>query len=139
MAAPPAIIYDGECRFCLWSVGRIRRLDRDGRFEYIPRQQPDLDARYPVLAASDFNTGLRLIHADGAVHVGADAVYQIYRRLPPWHLVAWVYRIPGLTQLFRIGYALVARNRHRFGRVRPGLACDGQACQVSYGERQARR
>ena len=69
----PVIVYDGECRFCLWSVGRIRR------FEYLPRQADGMEERFPVLARSDFNTGLRLICADGQVDVGADAVYQIYR------------------------------------------------------------
>ncbi|HIG17023.1 MAG TPA: DUF393 domain-containing protein, partial [Candidatus Handelsmanbacteria bacterium] len=89
----PAIIYDGECRFCLWSMGRIRKFARDGQFEYIPRQTPGLDDRFPVLSQSDFNTGLRLIHADGTVHVGADGVYEIYRRLSPFHLIAWIYRV----------------------------------------------
>ena len=136
MTAIPAIIYDGECRFCLWSVGRIRRTAREGQFEFLPRQQPGLDERFPMLAQSDFNTGLRLIHADGTVHVGADGVYEIYRRLAPYHLVAWIYRLPLFKQAFRLGYAIVARNRHRFGRISPDSACDGDACDLSYSDRQ---
>ena len=127
----PAIVYDGECRFCLWSLGRIRRFDRTGRFEYLPRQTAGIEERFPVLTSSDFNTGLRLIHDGGRVDVGADAVYEIYRRLPPWHLFAWVYRLPVIRQLFRAGYGLVARNRHRFGRVE----CADDVCEVPYGER----
>ena len=135
----PVVVYDGECRFCLWSVGRIRRLDRAACFEYLPRQTAGVEERFPILASSDFNTGLRLIDAaadatgDEAVYVGADAVYQIYRRLPPYHLFAWIYRIPLLTQIFRAGYALVARNRHRFGRIE----CETDACAVPEVERQS--
>ena len=48
----PVIVYDSECRFCLWSVGRIRRFDRTGRFEYLPRQtagiRPPADRRWCV-------------------------------------------------------------------------------------------
>ena len=116
MTAIPAIIYDGECRFCQWSVRRIRKLDRRRQFEFAPRQTEGLDQRFPVLTESDFNTGLRLIDAE-AVYVGADAIYQIYRHLPPHNLVAWLYRVPPFTQLARLGYAIIARNRHRFGLV----------------------
>ena len=120
----PVIVYDGECRFCLWSVQRIRKLDRPGLFEYVPRQARGVAERFPALAGSDFNTGLRLIQDGGQVHVGADAVYEIYRRLSPYRFFAWVYRLPVLRQLFRAAYALVARNRHRFGKVR----CVSEAC-----------
>lgn len=133
----PTIIYDGECRFCRWSVNRIRRLDRAGAFETLPRQQPGLEQRFPILGQSDFNTGLRLMHDDGHVEIGADAVYQIYRRLPPFHLVAWLYRMPILNLFFRFGYALVARYRHHLGRIDPDLACDSDGCVISFGERQA--
>ena len=122
----PVIIYDGECRFCQWSVRRIRKFDRHEQFEYAPRQTEGLDARFTILTESDFNTGLRLIEDSGAVHVGADAIYQIYRHLPPYNLVAWLYRIPPFTQLARLGYAIIARNRHRFGRVE----CDTGTCTV---------
>ncbi|MBT6145600.1 MAG: DUF393 domain-containing protein [Gemmatimonadetes bacterium] len=133
----PTIIYDGECRFCRWSVNRIRKLDRHSRFETLPRQQPGLEMRFPILTQSDFNTGLRLIHADGSVDVGADGVYQIYRRVPPYHLVAWLYRIPVLKQFFRLGYYLIARFRHHLGRIDPDLACDSEGCVISYGDRQS--
>ena len=121
----PVIIYDGECRFCQWSLRRIRKLDRRERFECVPRQREGVDERFPILARSDFDTGLRLIDG-GAVYVGADAIYQIYRRLPPYQLVAWLYRVPLITQLVRLGYAFIARHRFRFGRV----ACDTGTCAV---------
>ena len=127
----PTIIYDGECRFCQWSLRRIRRMDRREQFEYLPRQADGVDARFPILAQSDFNTGLRLITNGGIVHVGADAVYEIYRQLPPYHLVAWSYRIPVLHQLFKAGYGLIARNRHRFGRAE----CNTSICDVPVGAR----
>lgn len=117
-------------------MGRIRKLSHEGQFEYAPRQLAGLDERFPVLAQSDFNTGLRLIQADGTVHVGADGVYQIYRRISPFHLIAWVYRLPLFQQFFRLGYAVVAGNRHRFGRLPPGTACSDDTCTVSYGEKQ---
>ena len=131
MMPKPVIVYDGECRFCQWSVRRIRKLDRREQFEFVPRQSAGLDARFPILAQSDFNTGLRLIEDTGAVqvgavHVGADAIYQIYRSLPPYNLVAWLYRVPPFTQLGRLGYAIIARNRHRFGRTE----CDTGSCAV---------
>ena len=134
----PVIVYDGECRYCHWSVRRIQGLDDTSRFEYTPRQTNEIEKRFPFLAQSDFNTGLRLIEEDRGnetVHVGADAVYQIYRRLPPYHLVAWVYRLPVLKQVFRGAYALIARNRHRFGKV----TCETAACDVTYSERTVRR
>ncbi len=118
------IVYDGECNFCLWSVRRVQRLDRRNQFEYLPRQSEGVEARFPQLAESDFNTGLRLVLDGGEIRVGADAVYEIYRCMPPFHLAAWLYRVPVLHHFFRACYTLIARNRHRFGRVE----CDTGAC-----------
>ncbi len=125
------VVYDGECRFCIWSVRRIQRLDKERQFEYVPRQVPDIEVRFPRLADSDFNTGLRLILKGDEIYVGADAVYEIYRRMPPFHLVAWLYRVPLLRGLCRAVYTFIARNRYRLGRV----PCDTEICTVSFGER----
>jgi predicted DCC family thiol-disulfide oxidoreductase YuxK len=78
----PVVVYDGACAFCLRQVERIRRRDRAGVFEFVPRQTAGLEQRFPKLAEGDFNTGMRLVHRDGSVSVGADAVYEIARRPP---------------------------------------------------------
>ena len=127
----PIVVYDGECRFCIWSVRRIQKKDNRDQFDYLPRQTQGIEDHFPKLAESDFNTGMRLVMSHAEIYVGADAVYQIYRRLPPFHLLAWLYRVPGLHLLFRAGYALIARYRHLSGRV----ACDTGTCELSYGER----
>ena len=127
----PVVVFDGECRFCTWSMNRIQKLDKQGQFAYLPRQAPGIEERFPKLADSDFNTGMRLVVTDDQIYVGADAVHQIYRRMPPFQLVAWLYRVPILHWVFRSGYALIARYRHLSGRV----TCDTSACDLSFGER----
>ncbi len=135
----PIVVYDGECRFCIWSVRRMKKKDKRSQFDYLPRQTQGIEAHFPKLASSDFNTGMRLLVGKEDIYVGADAVYQIYRRLPPFHLFAWfvpragftLYRVPVLNLIFRVGYALIARYRYLSGRV----ACDTGTCELSYGER----
>ncbi len=123
--ARPVVINDGECPFCLRSLARFQRRDKHDAFEYVPRQTDGLDERFPKLAEGDFNTGMRLIHADGSIDVGADAVYGIARRGSVFRWFAWLYRVPGLTWVFRKMYAWVAANRYRLGK-----SCDDGACAI---------
>ena len=119
----PLVVYDGECPFCQRQVELLRRWDRDGRFVPTPKQTPGLIERFPRLAESDFNTGMRLIETDGTIWVGADAVYHIARRLPGWRRVAWLYRAPGIHRLARVLYAWIAANRYRLVRRRCSKDC----------------
>lgn len=127
-----AIVYDGECTFCIDQIERIKTMDRDECFEYIPRQVPDLDERFPVLKDMNFEEGMRLIDNEGRVHVGADAVYQIGKRLPGVKLVAWAYVLPGIKQIVRLGYKWVAANRKRLGRT-----CENKACRLHHHAAQS--
>ena len=121
----PIVVYDGECQFCRRQTERIRRYDRHDRLECVPRQTPWLTDRFPELADDDFNTGMRLIMPDGRIYVGADSVHQIVRQLPVLSWFAWLYRVPGLHALARVGYAWVAARRLSLGR-----SCDEQACAL---------
>ena len=109
------LVYDGHCSFCRRWVARISRADRSGRFEFIARQTEGLTKRFPNLVEGDFNTGMRLITPDDVIHVGADAAYQIVRRLRYWQRIAWMYHVPGIHCLTRSVYALIAANRKSLG------------------------
>ena len=98
------VIYDGECAFCRRQISRIRRKDTHGKFAFVPRQTPGIEDRFPQLAQSDFNTGMRLVATDGRIFIGADAVYHIVQELPFWRRVAWLYRVPGIHTLANRGW-----------------------------------
>ena len=111
--ACPVVIYDGQCRFCVMQVKKIKSRDCNGVFEYVPRQSPGLCQRFPQLADDDLDKGMRVVHTDGAISVGADAVYHIVRCLKGGKWVAWLYRLPVLNGLARAAYGWVAKNRYR--------------------------
>ena len=120
------VIYDGECPFCLKQVARMQRLDDGKVFEYTPRQTDGLEDRFPKLAEGDFNTGMRLVHPSGKIDVGADAVYEIARRLSVWNKLAWLYRVPVFKQVAKIGYGLIAKYRYKLAK-----RCDNSVCEIA--------
>ena len=105
------LVYDGHCSFCRRWVARIAHGDRSGTFEFVPKQTAGLTERFPKLDEGDFNTGMRLITPDDVIHVGADAAYQIARRLRYWRRIAWLYLVPGIHSLTRSVYAWIAARR----------------------------
>ena len=119
------IVYDGDCPFCRAQIERIRRRDTGNLFEYLPRQTPGIEQRFPALAEAEFNSGMRLIDAAGHIFVGADAVYQFARKLHPWRWFAWVYRLPGFHGLAKIAYAWVASRRQSLKQT-----CTDDTCQT---------
>ena len=115
------VVFDNRCGYCEAQMQRLQRLDRANRFEQVPRDDANLLERFPQLTEHDFNTGIRVIKPDGRIVVEADAVYEIARQLPCWRWIAWLYRVPGFTQLCRLIYKWIARNRYRFS---------GEQCEI---------
>ena len=111
LAPKAGLVYDGRCSFCRRWVARIARRDRSGTFEFVSRYTEGLTKRFPKLAEGDFNTGMRLITPDQAIYIGADAAYQIVRRLRYWRRIVWLYHVPGIYWPTRTIYAWVAANR----------------------------
>ena len=118
------LVYDGHCSFCCRWVARIARRDHSDTFEFVARQTEGLTKRFPKMVEGDFNTGMRLITPDNTIHVGADAAYQIARRLRYWCWIAWLYHVPGIHRLTRAVYAWIAANRESLGGK-----CDDETCK----------
>lgn len=130
------VVYDGHCGFCRKQVESIRRRDRRGAFDYISRLDPELPRRYPGRADMLTPGSMKALLPDGRLAEGADAVYEIARRLSWYRWVVWVYLLPGFRQLGRGVYGWIARNRYRFG---GDLSCDVPPRAVGDGaERDSR-
>jgi len=109
----PTVIYDGQCKFCIGQIEKMKKHDRAQTFEYLPRQTENLLERFPVLQDEDFNSGLRLVDSENRVAAGADAVYEIYRRFKPYKYLTWIYKVPLLNAIFQKIYQWIAKNRYR--------------------------
>jgi predicted DCC family thiol-disulfide oxidoreductase YuxK len=109
--ARPVVVYDGDCPFCRKQIQRFKTRDLGKAFEYCPRQTEGIDERFPKLAEGDFSTGMRLVHPNGEVSVGADAVYHIARHLQGYKYLAWLYRVPVAHQIARATYAWITAHR----------------------------
>jgi len=107
------IVYDGTCAYCRKQIERIKSRDRLHHFTYVPAQDENLGERFPQLLEHDLDTGLRLIEPDGLVHVGADSIYQVAKRLPAYRRLAWLYRIWPVGLIGRWIYGRIARRRHQ--------------------------
>lgn len=105
------VIYDGDCAFCSTCVRLARRLMKEA-----PDMQP-----HQMLNLEEFGTSteecdkvLHFISANGRVYVAHEAVRQIFFAAGGmWRVIGLVMRIPGIYFLMRVGYRLVANNRHK--------------------------
>lgn len=110
----PIVVFDDACSMCTRSmrvvdaIDRFKRLDRIG---WTQSQQTD-----PPLAAGIAGDGLRVVHRDGRIDLGIDAVRAILVRTP-LAPIGWALYLPGLHWLGARAYGLVARRRMRMSCV----------------------
>ncbi len=117
-----ALLYDGECRFCIHSLRVLKRFDRHDRLELIDATNRDAVARrFPQAAGADFDAAMYAVDRE-RVYRGFDAFRRALRETPrlAW-LVPFLY-VPGVPQIGRRIYDAVARNRHSLG-------CSSEVCK----------
>lgn len=111
----PLLIYDGDCRFCRWSVDLLQ----SWATEKIP-MRPSLECAgmYPEISREDFEGALQYIDRKGRLHSAARAVFQC---MDDHHIAGgplWAYEnIPGAAEILEWGYRLVARNRGLLSKI----------------------
>ncbi|MGB8475025.1 MAG: DCC1-like thiol-disulfide oxidoreductase family protein [Candidatus Acidiferrum sp.] len=114
------LFFDAECAFCT----RIARwlepfLERRG-LAVAPLQDPRVGALLGM-SREDLLRELRLLLSDGRQYGGADACVALAREIWWGRPLAWLARLPGMTEMLRSGYRRIATRR----------SCSAHACPVN--------
>lgn len=129
MARPPSIplalarddqvvvVFDDACGICWRGVHLVRTFDWLGRFAFVGYF--DAFERFPEIAGTDMDDGVRARFPDGTVTVGIDAVRSIAMRTPVGALVAWTLYVPPIRWIARRAYCWVAARRHTVCALQP--------------------
>lgn len=109
------LLFDGDCGICSWSAERVKQIDKRQLFVVQPYQSiPEVELRKFDITYTQCDQKLHVISRHGKVYRGAFGVNYFLWQYFPWNvLVLLVYALPILLLCELIGYAWVARNRHR--------------------------
>jgi predicted DCC family thiol-disulfide oxidoreductase YuxK len=116
-ARPPAVtvLYDLDCGFCRWSMGRLLAWDRAGRVRPLAIQSAEGQRLLSNLTPGQRLASAHAIDAAGRRTSGGDALAPIAAVLPGGApLAALGRRAPWLA---RAGYRAVAGRRSLLGRL----------------------
>jgi predicted DCC family thiol-disulfide oxidoreductase YuxK len=116
-ARPPAVtvLYDHDCGFCRWCVGRLLAWDRAGRLRPLAIQSAEGQRLLADLTPEARLATAHAVDAAGRRTSGGDALAPVATVLPGGApLAALARRAPGLA---RAGYRAVAGRRWLLGRL----------------------
>ena len=116
-ARPPAVtvLFDRDCGFCRWSVGKLLAWDRGGRLRPVAIQSDEGQRLLADLTPADREASAHAVDADGRRTSGGDALAPVAEVLPGGRpLAALARRVPRLA---RAAYRAVADRRTWFGKL----------------------
>lgn len=106
------LIYDGDCGFCKYWVGRWKRRTGDA-LDY--RTYQEAGSEFPSIPEKEFKTAVQLIRPDGSRLSGADAVLAVLKiRGGSGGWLGCLMRYAPGRAIARAAYAVVAANRTFF-------------------------
>src|SRR5208282_5489158 len=111
----PLLLFDGDCGFCRYWVGRWRRRVGE-RVEFAAAQQEAY--RFPQITEEEWKRAVQLVTPEGAVYSGAEAVLRALAYAPERSWMLGVYRrVPGIRPASEAAYRLVAEHRGFFSKL----------------------
>jgi predicted DCC family thiol-disulfide oxidoreductase YuxK len=105
----PLLIYDGDCRFCLYWVHYWKRLTGD-LVTYAPYQE--VADQYPEIPLAYYQRAVQYVAPDGSVASGAEACFLTLSEVKGKGFWLVLYRhLPGFATITEYLYDLVASHR----------------------------
>jgi predicted DCC family thiol-disulfide oxidoreductase YuxK len=114
------LLYDPDCGFCRWSLGRVLAADRRHRLKPVALGSPEADELLADLAPAEQMASWHLVAPDGRRWSAGYAAPQLLRLLPAGRApAALLAAAPEFTD--RV-YRWVADHRSTFSRAIPAAA-----------------
>ena len=108
------ILYDPDCGFCRWCLGKVLAWDRGRVLRPVPLGGEEADRLLAQVPAGERMSSWHLVEQGGGVHSAGAAFPPLFRLLPGGSpLAALTTRVPDATDR---AYRWVAANRSRWGR-----------------------
>jgi predicted DCC family thiol-disulfide oxidoreductase YuxK len=113
--ADPTLLYDRDCGFCRWCLGKVLAWDRGRRLRPVAIQSDQADRLLAGMPEEERLASWHLVDADGRVRSAGAAFPELLRLLPAGGpLAALTARAPSATDR---AYRWVAGNRSRWGKL----------------------
>ena len=107
--ARSALIYAGECSFCVHCIEWLKRITKD-QVECLPFQSSC--ERFPQILIKDCENSIHWIDLKGNVFAGAEAIFRILACVPRRAWPLWMYEnTSGFALVAERGYQIVSKNR----------------------------
>lgn len=109
------LLYDRDCGFCRWCLGKVLAWDRRGSIRPVAIQSEEADRLLTGMPVQERLASWHLVEQNGTVRSAGEAFPRLFRLLPAAApLAALTARAPRATDR---GYRWVAGNRARWGRL----------------------
>jgi predicted DCC family thiol-disulfide oxidoreductase YuxK len=114
-AGSAILLYDRDCGFCRWSLGKLLAWDRRGRIRPVSLQSREADELLGGMSEEERMGSWHLIDAGGEVQSAGAGIAPLLRLLPGGRpLAAVAGRMPGAMER---GYRFVAGHRSVWGKL----------------------
>ena len=109
------LLYDRDCGFCRWCLGKVLAWDRRGSIRPVAIQSEEADRLLAGMPEQERLASWHLVEQNGTVRSAGEAFPRLFQLLPAAPpLAALTARAPRATDR---AYRWVAGNRARWGRV----------------------
>jgi predicted DCC family thiol-disulfide oxidoreductase YuxK len=111
----PTLLYDSDCGFCRWCLGKVLAWDRRHSLRPVAIQSEEAERLLTGMPEEERLASWHLVDGDGAVRSAGAALPGLFRLLPGGTpLAALTSRTPRVTDR---AYRWVAGNRSRWGKL----------------------
>jgi predicted DCC family thiol-disulfide oxidoreductase YuxK len=109
------LLYDSDCGFCRWSLGKVLAWDRRGRLRPVSLQSKEAERLLAGMPEEERMASWHLVGDDGQLRSAGAGIAPLLRLLPGGApLAAVAARTPRLMER---GYRLIAGHRSLWGKL----------------------